>query len=167
MPEFLEIFGEAIWFILPAYIANSAPVVLGGGQPIDGGKVLSDGRRILGDGKTIRGLIAGIIAGILTGLLQALIWGRLGAWEVGILLTLGALLGDIVGSFLKRRAGLKRGRPVPILDQLEFIGGALLLGSIVFKPTWEIVTVLLICTPFIHLGTNFVGYKMGFKKEPY
>ena len=39
---------SAIWFILPAYFANAAPVVLGGGPPLDMGKKFLDGRRILG-----------------------------------------------------------------------------------------------------------------------
>ena len=44
---------DAILFIIPAYVANSIPVVMGGGPPLDGGRMWKDGKRILGDGKTI------------------------------------------------------------------------------------------------------------------
>jgi len=58
MIEPIQVIGDALWFILPAYIANGTPVVLGGGPPIDGGKGLSDGYRIFDDvadtGKTLK-----------------------------------------------------------------------------------------------------------------
>jgi len=60
---------EALWFIFPAYLANSAPVDVSQikalkkyGTPIDGGKTFR-GKRVLGDSKTWRGLYAGVIAG--------------------------------------------------------------------------------------------------------
>ena len=56
-------------FALPAYIANMAPVFLGGGPPMDGGRLWKDGKRILGPGKTWRGFFGGIFAGSLTGAL--------------------------------------------------------------------------------------------------
>ena len=46
---------------------------------------------------------------------------------IGFLLGFGALLGDALGSFLKRRLGIGRGKPAPILDQLDFIIVALIL----------------------------------------
>lgn len=167
MIEPLEILGQAIWFILPAYIANAAPVVVGGGPPIDGGKKLADGNRIFGNGKTIRGFILGLLAGCIIGVLQVSIWARPGGLTIAVLLGLGALIGDLIGSFAKRRGGLKRGEPAPGLDQLEFVVGALLLASLIEIPGWEIVATLLITTPLIHLGTNIIGYKMGLKSEPY
>jgi len=72
MYEELALIELAIWFGLPAWIANASPVLGGGGRAIDGGRFYRDGRRILGDGKTIRGFIVGIIFGVLTGLGQML-----------------------------------------------------------------------------------------------
>lgn len=167
MIEPLETILQSIWFILPAYVANGAPVVLGGGPPIDLGRKFPDGKRILGDGKTFRGLIAGIIAGTIFGAIQIGIWGREEGIIFVLLLSIGALLGDIVGSFLKRRIGLSRGKAAPGLDQLEFLAVALILGSLVKVPSLETIVTLVIITPAIHLGTNFIGYKMGQKSEPY
>lgn len=165
--EPFQILGQAIWFILPAYLANATPVVLGGGPPVDGGKVLSDGRRILGDGKTIRGFSFGLFVGAIFGLFQSLVWGRPGGWEVAVLLSLGALLGDIVGSFIKRRIDIKRGQSMPGLDQLEFLVGSILLSSLLYLPRWEVLVVLLLITPLLHLGTNIIGYELSLKSEPY
>lgn len=170
---------KAIWFILPAYFANASPVVLGGGTPIDGGKKLPDGQRILGDGKTIRGFIGGLMVGASIGVLQdvspeiaEMVGGKTlgilhGNWTLGFLLALGALLGDLAASFIKRRAKLRRGQPAPVLDQLDFVFGALLLGSLIMIPSWEIIVAILIVTPSIHLGLNFGAYKLGYKSEPY
>ena len=43
-----------MWYLLPAYLANTVAALVGGGAPIDGGHNWSDGKRILGDGKTFR-----------------------------------------------------------------------------------------------------------------
>lgn len=167
MIDLIQTIGQAIWFILPAYVANATPVLTGGGPPIDGGKKFSDGYRILGGGKTIRGFILGLLAGSIVGVVQFTFWSSPESWMIAVLLAFGALLGDLCGSFVKRRVGFSRGRSFPVLDQLEFVVGALLLASLIKVPGWEILAVLMILTPFIHLGTNFVGYKLGFKSEPY
>src|SRR3990172_8601162 len=63
---------QSFWFFLPAYVANPAAVLFGGGRPVDGGRVLADGQRLLGDGKTWRGFGGGVSMGILVGFAQ---WG--------------------------------------------------------------------------------------------
>ena len=158
----------ALWFILPAYVANATPVVLNGGKPIDGGKKFTDGRPIFGTGKTWGGFVAGIATGTLAGLVQGFIAKGLSHYLLlGFLLALGALFGDLLGSFIKRRLGIKRGDAAPGLDQLGFVIVALILASLVTQPSWEVILTILIITPPIHLATNFVGYKLGFKSRPY
>lgn len=85
----------------------------------------------------------------------------------GFLLSFGALLGDLVGSFMKRRLSLERGQPAPFLDQLDFVVGALALSFIEFIPQIEIIIALLVFTPIIHLTANIIGYKLKLKKEPW
>lgn len=164
----LDVVGSALWFILPAYAANATPVVLGGGRPIDGGRKFLDGRPIFGPGKTWRGLAAGLAAGTMVGLVQGLIVANPSHYLLlGFLLALGALLGDMLGSFIKRRIGIKRGGAAPGLDQLGFVIVALLLASPIALPSWgEIVTIIAV-TPVLHVGTNFAGYKLGLKDRPY
>ncbi len=165
--EVLDLIVSAIWFILPAYVANGAPVILGGGIPIDGGKRFRDGRPIFGAGKTVRGFGAGLIAGSSVGMLQWAVTGQCIYIALGLLLALGALVGDLLGSFVKRRLNISRGGAAPGLDQLGFVVFALLFASPLMLPSWEVILTILILTPIIHLATNFGAYKLGLKNNPY
>ncbi len=86
---------------------------------------------------------------------------------VGFLLSFGALLGDAAGSFIKRRLGINRGRPAPILDQLDFIAGALILASLYTTISSETVIIIAILTLIIHLISNMVAYLLGMKEVWY
>src|SRR2546426_2043485 len=68
----LEAIPQALWFFLPAFVANPMAVVFGGGTPIDFGRTLRDRERLFGDGKTWRGLLGGTLAGAFLGLAFAL-----------------------------------------------------------------------------------------------
>ena len=83
------------------------------------------------------------------------------------------MLGDMFGSFIKRRLGIKRGASLPLVDQLDFVGGAWLL-LFLFARDWfvkafslEIIIAVIIITPLLHLLTNYVGFKMGRKGVPW
>jgi len=186
MYEELALIELAIWFGLPAWIANASPVLGGGGRAIDGGRFYRDGRRILGDGKTIRGFIVGIIFGVLTGLGQMLAAPYLHPIlaqfvtvtpemelvlytqiPVVILLSVGALTGDIVGSFIKRRVDVKSGNPSPFMDQLGFIIMALIFAYSVIQPRSIYVVILILITLGIHWISNALGYLLGLKKNPW
>lgn len=147
----------AFWYILPAYFANASPVLVGGGRPIDGGRVWRDGRRLLGDGKTWRGFIGGVLIGTLVGIVQYFItpdfYGSLEtAVKLAFLLSFGALIGDLVGSFIKRRANLPRGYPAIGLDQLGFLISALAFAYPVKTLSSGQIIFLLVVSPFIHWG---------------
>jgi CDP-2,3-bis-(O-geranylgeranyl)-sn-glycerol synthase len=165
--ELIQLIGQSLWFILPAYVANAAPVVLGGGRPLDGGRKAWDGRPIFGPGKTVRGLAGGLAAGILAGAIQALLSGLAAYLIWASAMSAGALVGDLVGSFLKRRMNIPRGGAAPLLDQLGFLVFALLFVSPLVFPGWWTVIILLAITPPLHIATNFVGYKAGLKSRPY
>lgn len=110
------------WLSLPGLsllvAANSAPVVAAwlagrrGAWPLDGGLLLRDGQRLLGPHKTWRGLAAAVLAG--GGAAAAL---GLSAWH-GALAGAGAIAGDALSSFVKRRRRLGAGTWSPLLDQL-------------------------------------------------
>ncbi len=195
MYEVLATIGLAVWLGLPSWIANSTPVIFGGRSPIDGGRMFRDGRRILGDGKTIRGFAAGMIFGGLTGLVQVLaapsvrimmtdyvdvttemdailnlsstFTGLTAGILVAILFSLGTLIGDLTGSFIKRRVSVKSGGPSPFLDQLGFIIMALIFASPLLQPSPVYPMILLILTLGVHWLSNALGYLLGFKKNPW
>jgi CDP-2,3-bis-(O-geranylgeranyl)-sn-glycerol synthase len=160
----LNISAYVIYFMLPAYLANVTALTFGGGVPLDFGREFKDGRRILGDGVTWKGTIVGTCIGTVVGLLQGIIAGDIiSGILLGFSLGLGALLGDAAGSFIKRRLNIGRGRPAPILDQLDFVVGALLLSSLFFNPSLEFIALALIISPILHLSANAIGYVLGMK----
>jgi len=171
---------SAVWIMLPAYIPNPTAALCGGGTPVDFGRNFSDGHRIFGDGKTFRGLFFGVLAGIITGIL--LIWLS-GTFTLTFLpqhtltsvslLALGALLGDLGKSFLKRRIGKVRGEKWPVADQLDLVAGAFVL-MLLFDPGWlfayltiPILIIILILTIILHRAVNIIGYVMGVKEVPW
>lgn len=151
---------ESIYWILPAYIANAVPVILGGGVPLDFGKNFLDGKRIFGDGKTIKGFGVGVIIGTLVGVLQ-------GRAELGFLISVGALCGDLAGSFLKRRMNMESGEGLPVVDQLGFVVFAILFGSLIEIPTLDKIAVILTISFILHYGANYIAHKLKLKKVPW
>lgn len=186
MYEELAIFELSIWLGLSAWIANAIPVLGGGGKPIDGGRNFRDGRRILGNGKTVRGFVVGIFFGTLTGIGQFLAAPYLRpvlsqfvtitpemdyvlsiSVPVAFLLWLGALTGDVIGSFIKRRVNVKSGDPSPFLDQVGFIIMALIFAFPLMMPSPVFVMILILTTLGIHWLSNALGYVLGLKKNPW
>lgn len=158
---------DALYLIFPAYCANAVPVIFGGGHPIDGGKNFRDGQPILGPRKTFRGFFAGLIIGTLVGFLQGYFTGDFKVILRGFMLSLGALTGDLVESFIKRRLGRPPGASLPVADQLDFVLGALLFSIPISPPSLPVALTIVIVTPPIHLLTNFFAYLLGVKKEPW
>ncbi len=156
---------DALYFILPAYCANAAPMIFGGGRPIDAGKNLSNGKPILGSHKTYRGFFFGLFIGTLVGFVLSALFPYNAM--LGFMLSLGALTGDLTKSFIKRRLDLPPGSSLPIADQLDFVIGALLFSLPVSPPPLLIVLIIIIITPPIHLLTNFFAYLVGMKKSPW
>ncbi|MCX6670883.1 MAG: CDP-2,3-bis-(O-geranylgeranyl)-sn-glycerol synthase [Euryarchaeota archaeon] len=188
---------QAFWIVIPIYVANASAVIVGGGSPIDFGKTWKDGHRVLGDGKTWRGLFAGTFLGMTAGFGLAVAASYLATSEYGFLgltnfegfplmililfsLCFGALLGDVIESFFKRRIGKDRGQDWIPFDQLDFLVGALLFSLIVCEllyvvhltnthwfflhiTIWHIL-ILLVVTPFIHITANVLFRKIKKKQ---
>ncbi len=168
MMHFKDIF-SALILILPAYVANGTPVILSKilkkTHPIDMGMLFVDKRRVLGDGKTIEGFLSGVLAGTATGyLLES---SNMHTVMGSFLLAFGAMTGDTLGSFIKRRLGFERGELAPILDQLDFVVGALVLYHTFEELECSLVFIILVITPLLHLATNYLAYRLGLKKEPW
>jgi len=175
---------ESLYFILPAYIANMAPVVMMKFRmfdfmalPIDGG-VIYKGKRLIGANKSYRGLFGGALFGMGAAMLQKYFLADLGfmtlapleEWSYGIVATfgalfgLGALVGDAVESFFKRRVGVECGRPWPPFDQLDFVVGGLIFASPFYLPSWQHILAMILITPLLHLAVNVLAYFLGLKK---
>lgn len=190
---------QSLWLILPAYIANGSAVLVGGGTPIDFGKKYKDGKRILGDGKTWRGLFTGALIGMIGGFGLSIAAKIITPTEYNYIdfenltflgfplmipmifsICFGALMGDIIESFFKRRIGKNRGENWIPFDQIDFIIGTLFFSFLMavllqlsdltdgnwFFQTFTIwhILFLLFFTPFIHFITNYAHSKSKKKK---
>ena len=156
---------EALKFIFPAYCANAVPVLAGGGQPMDFGKNFVDGKPVFGKNKTFKGFFFGLTVGVAVGLVEWVFFGY--PFLFSVLSPLGALLGDLAAAFLKRRLGIAPGGLFPIVDQVDFVIGALLFSLPLAMIYWELAVAVIIITPPIHLLTNFLAYKLKLKKNPW
>jgi len=172
---------QALYFMLPAYFANMAPVfatkIFGSklAWPLDFGKKYK-GQEILGKNKTWRGLIAGVLIGILTIYLQKYLY-QIGFFKsisifdytqinlmlYGFLFGFGVILGDAIKSLFKRRINLKPGEKWFPWDQLDFLGGLILI-SFVSMPSWLVLFLIVIISPLLPIITNWLGFKLKIKK---
>lgn len=173
---------EALYLILPAYAANGLTPLVGlrkGLHPIDGGKKFR-GQQLFGEGKTWEGLVFGTLMGGLIGLVEMLAYPYLPfdispvplniipmSLFLGLLLGFGAMCGDLGGSFIKRRLKIPRGKPAPILDQEDFLAGALLFSLLLVAIEAGWVILLVVITPVIHITANILGYLLKVKKQPW
>jgi len=177
----------ALWFFLPAGIANLVPVFAAHvplikkfDAPIDGGKVFR-GKRVFGDHKTWRGMIVGIIFGTITLALQQYLFGE-SAWIrsfaadvdytmlptliMGPLFAIGALGGDAIESFFKRQRGIAPGKGWFPFDQTDFIiGGAIATMPFVTLSIWHYLWLLVLWLG-VHVISTVIGYFLGLKDTP-
>ena len=177
----------ALWFFLPAAIANVTPILIAPlpvirrwNAPMDGGRHYH-GQRILGPHKTWRGVVSGLLAATLVLWLQQVAvahtgWGKSIAGSVdyaalptlvlGPLFGIGALGGDAVKSFFKRRRGVHAGGTWIPFDQLDYIIG----GAIVSAPfvTLSLVQYIWLAVLWfaIHLASSYLGWLLGLKDQP-
>jgi CDP-2,3-bis-(O-geranylgeranyl)-sn-glycerol synthase len=164
---------QALLFMLPAYVANMVPAffahaklgkVLDG--PVDLGRKFR-GKRVFGDHKTVKGFLTGTLAAIFVAWIQYSILQDYSAYlaiSLGFLLGFGALVGDSVKSFFKRRVGIQPGAPFPPFDQLDFVAGSLLFASILIDFEWEFVVVVAGASFILHFLANVIGYLLKVKK---
>jgi CDP-2,3-bis-(O-geranylgeranyl)-sn-glycerol synthase len=157
-----------VYFMLPAYAANMAPPFTrfwhGWNPPLS--------RRWLGGHKTLLGCLAGVVAAAVTAAIQAgLGWdGAIvtseGWLATGLRLGVGAMAGDAVKSFFKRRLGIKPGRPWIPFDQLDFAVGALVLAGPSAGLGWSDVALILLVTLPGALAVNRIAYGLGVRETP-
>jgi len=177
----------ALWFFMPAGIANLVPVFAARlpylrdlEAPIDFGKTFR-GIRIFGPHKTWRGLVCGMVFSTLVFWLQQYLvrhygWAQsftsqveytsLPTLIVGPLFGFGALVGDAVESFFKRQRAIAPGHSWFPFDQTDYIiGGALATAPFIELHFLQYVLLVIIWL-IVHLLTTYVGYRLKFKERP-
>lgn len=163
---------KVLYFFLPAYIANMAPVLF----KFVAMKDTPISEKHFGKNKTWRGLLVATVAGTVVFWIQkmaytqgftslALIDYADFSLLLGFLLGLGAILGDLVKSYYKRHAGIPPGKPWVGWDQIDFVLGALLFIAplIVLPPVAALL--ILIVSPLLHIVVNAIGYFIKLRKS--
>lgn len=147
--------------------ANGAPVVgslLFGNRfnhPIDDHRSLSDGYPILGNSKTWRGLIMSLALTIAAALLLGM------NWTLGAAIAAGAMAGDLLSSFIKRRMGLKSSSMALGLDQVPEALFPLLLTMPVTGLGWRETALLALLFLVLELVLSRILYQLHLRKHPY
>jgi len=154
-----------IIYIFPAYAANGAPVIFGRGEPLDFKRKLF-GKRIFGDNKTVIGTASALLAGIGVGLIEYPVFSYI--LPIAVMLALGAIAGDLFGSFIKRRLGYKSGMSFPVMDQYGFFAFALIFSFwLGHMPNLYGMAFLVVLTGLTHVFTNIGAHRLKLKKVPW
>ncbi|MCQ2055937.1 MAG: CDP-2,3-bis-(O-geranylgeranyl)-sn-glycerol synthase [archaeon] len=179
------------WLWIPAMIPNVSAAIIGkrfGKRKMDFG-ITWRGKRILGDGKSWAGFFGGACTGVFVGVIQICVAAKFGSdnywgfgpfWSnIGVLfcLSFGALIGDTLGAFIKRRFGMRVGAKALILDQYDFFIGSAIITTICFPEfirsnyigsahVAALISVVAM-TYIMHRIVNVVGYRIGVKDVPW
>ena len=177
--SFLLFIIKCFYLMMPAYFANMAPVMAKKinlfAVPIDLNKQLSN-KPILGKNKTFRGLIFGIIFSVIIAYLQFLLHNfeffksisfldyQQWPW-FGFMMGFGALTGDLIKSFFKRRLGIKPGEKFIPFDQTDFVVGALVFIMPVLSITFKIFFTSILLSFALHIAVNHIAFYWGIRNE--
>lgn len=173
---------KTAWYFLPIGVANMMPVIFSRwlnflAVPLDGGKTWQ-GQRIFGDHKTFRGIILAVIGGTLIVVIQryaylnsdffhniSLIDYEKESLVLGFFMGLGAISGDLIKSFFKRRMKKDPGSSWFPFDQIDYSLGGMILGFLFFIPPWPILIFTLVLGVLLHLAANLIGQAIGLRKK--
>lgn len=177
--ELLRFVLAAVWLLVPAGAANTAPVLLRRVRildlPVDLGATWG-GQPLLGRNKTWRGVVAAPLAGLLVFWvelrlvgsrepLRALaLAGPAPAWW-GAILGAGAIFGDLVKSFCKRRLGVAPGRSWFPFDQIDYAIGALAALAPWAFPGWSAAAGVVAVGLALHVAAVAIGHLLGLRER--
>lgn len=172
----IELILSSIYLIFPAYVANMCPVLFAK-IPFLNILNIPIHKKLFGSHKTYLGLISGYIGALLTLALQQYLtsqnlltdfalldYPQINIFLFAFLFGIGAITGDVIKSFFKRRLNIAPGRPWFPFDQLDFIIGTYLFLLPVYIIPWQNLLTILILTPLLHFLANLTGYLLGLKK---
>jgi len=176
----LDFILKCLWFFAPAGLANMfaflSKYIRILKVPIDFGGNFR-GKRIFGDNKTWRGAFFGIFVGFLVFLLQKYLYrynffhdlslfdySKM-SWLFGLLLSSGAIIGDLIKSFFKRRVNIAPGQSWMPFDQIDYTICVIALGSFIFFPGWPIAFGVVAIGFLLHILFNLASYILKMKRS--
>jgi len=181
---------QSVYFLIPAYFANMAPPLVKKLKlleflniPLDFGKKFRDGRPLFGRNKTYRGFLVGILGGVIGAYLQMLLY-KFSIFQtlsingidysnyqtiilIGVLMGAGAIAGDLVESFFKRRLNIDSGVSFVPWDQTDLVIGAYIFvfPLIYMFISWQLFLCSLVVTFCLHIITNHLSFYLHIRSE--
>lgn len=172
----MNLFLASIWILVPAYFANMAPIF---SNKLFGFKASPINDKLFGLNKTYRGFISGILSAIIIIYLQSALYtlqffnsfslldySNINLLLYGFLFGFGALFGDLVKSFIKRRLNIKPGEPFIPFDQIDYTLGAFIFLSLLYFDIY-VFLIGISLSFFLNLLVNYIGYKLNFRETYY
>jgi CDP-2,3-bis-(O-geranylgeranyl)-sn-glycerol synthase len=186
-----KIFAQAAYLCLPLIGGAACAGWVMAGQrwlwlkrPIDGGATFR-GRRLFGDNKTWRGLACAWLGAVATVALQKYVldgyagnvavldYGAVGALGLGTAFGVGATVGELPNSFLKRQIGIgPGGRPhgalVPVFylfDQVDVLLGVWPLLLFWLTPSASLVAASFGVVFVVHQIVSVIGVAIGARRS--
>ncbi len=170
----MDLIISSLYFAVPAYIANMCPVIFGK-LKFPFGYAIS--AKLFGEHKTYRGFYTGYIGALIALTIQFYLaknnltnsYELLNYKEINIFLYalpfgLGAITGDLIKSFFKRRFKIQPGSPWVPFDQIDLIIGSYVFLLPFYILPWQNLLTLLIITPALHFLANLIAYFLNLKK---
>lgn len=179
MSEFTISILKCFYLMLPAYFANMAPIIVKKVNlfvfPIDFSKTINK-KPILGKNKTFRGLIFGVFFAIIIAYIQFWLYPieffknisfiDYQNWLLfGFLMGSGALIGDMIKSYFKRRLSIEPGARFVPFDQTDFVFGALIFIAPIFNLTLKIFITSLLLSFLLHILVNHIAFYLRIRNE--
>lgn len=177
----MQLLLQALYIMIPAYVANMAPVWVKSipllDIPMDFGQTFRH-KRIFGAHKTWRGFSFGVLMSLAAIYLQSVLYSVDFFRSISLInyrsdqvlpllgMGAGALLGDAVKSFFKRQVGVAEGRSWIPFDQIDFVVGALVVTAGLLPLTILHIVIILLISPILHVLANIFGYYVGINKKP-
>lgn len=163
-------FWQLVWLLLPAGVANMAPIFAKKLNIFNNlAKPIDQGSGVLGNNKTWRGLLAGVLAGAIAASVAYLLYplsnSFLAAGFLGFMLGIVALVGDALGSFVKRKLKIKPGEMLPIIDQLDWVIPSIILIFLFYKISLTIIIQALFAFLIITLVFSSAGVLLKIKEK--
>lgn len=130
-------------------------------MPVDGGRMLKDGQRLFGPAKTVRGIVLSLV---LTPLFGFFIGFPL---RGGLVVAAGAMTGDLLSSFIKRRMRMKAGSMAFGVDQIpEILIPLLMVRRAVGLSGLEIAGAVSVFIVFELVASRLL-FKVHLREHPY
>ena len=129
------------------------------------------GKRILGENKTFRGLFFGVLVGIILSFCMRYLYqfsffqeislvdySSLNIIFYGVLIGFGVILGDALGSFLKRQCNVKPGESFFVVDQIDSVVVFPLVLSLLVWIGWSSYLWSIVLWGVFHVLLKYLGY---------